>query len=234
MNAWIEAPVAAFDTETTGVDVVADRIVTASIVTAVPGTVPISTQEWLIDPGVPIPAGAAAIHGVTTEYAQANGMDAAQGIDAVAGTLAGGIAAGVPIVVFNAAYDLPLLAAEIDRYNLPSIQERTGGISPLVIDPLVLDRAVDRYRRGKRTLETLCEVYDVDVPDALHNSTTDSAMTLLVLAAMFKRHRAALDMPLQQLQDFQRTAHAAWAKNFNQWRERQGYSGQGPSEEWLP
>lgn len=60
---------AVFDLETTGVDVTSARIVTAFVgVLSVDGTL-ISSRSWLADPGVEIPAGAAAIHGITTERA---------------------------------------------------------------------------------------------------------------------------------------------------------------------
>ena len=54
---------------------------------------------------------------------------------------------GFPLVVYNAPYDLTLLAAEADRHRLSPL-EPPGP----VVDPFVLDRAVDRFRRGKRTL----------------------------------------------------------------------------------
>ncbi|MFM9597389.1 hypothetical protein ACKI1O_49625, partial [Streptomyces scabiei] len=69
--------VGVFDLETTGVDVVHDRIVTAHVgVLDADGHV-IDARDWLADPGVPIPAGAAAIHGVTAERARAEGAPAA-------------------------------------------------------------------------------------------------------------------------------------------------------------
>jgi len=68
---WHTDPMVAFDLETTGVDPETARIVTATIV-RIHGA-EVTSREWLVNPGVDIPAGATAIHGVTTEHARASG-----------------------------------------------------------------------------------------------------------------------------------------------------------------
>ena len=69
MSSWSAGPFLGFDTETTGVDVTTDRIVTAALVHRdARGT---TVRTWIIDPGVEIPAPATAIHGITTERARA-------------------------------------------------------------------------------------------------------------------------------------------------------------------
>lgn len=233
MTTWLDGPSVAFDTETTGVNPITDRIVTAALVTALPGQPPTGVEEWVLDPGVDIPAGASAIHGVTTEFARAHGKSAREGLDEIAQSLAEHVRTGTPIVVFNAAYDLPLLDHELSRYGLPSVADRCAGATAYVIDPLVIDRAVDRYRKGKRTLGVLCEVYQVPVEEDLHNSTADAAVTLQILGCLAEKYEEIRTQSLDELQDFQRDAHRVWARSFNEWRARQGYEGSGPSEEWL-
>jgi DNA polymerase III epsilon subunit-like protein len=73
---WHTGRLAAFDIETTGTDPESDRIVTAAI-SLVGAELPGEHHAWLIDPGIEIPAGAAAVHGITTERARAEGRDAA-------------------------------------------------------------------------------------------------------------------------------------------------------------
>src|SRR5699024_2036021 len=65
--AWHVGPLLGFDTETTGVDVFTDRVVTAATVLTEDGSDEVRT--WLDDPGVEIPAGAAAVPGITTAHA---------------------------------------------------------------------------------------------------------------------------------------------------------------------
>lgn len=73
MTCWYEGPLAAFDTETTGVDVETDRIVSAALVVQdAPGARPRVTR-WLVNPGVPVPAAATEVHGLTEEHLQRNG-----------------------------------------------------------------------------------------------------------------------------------------------------------------
>ena len=68
---WHRGPMALFDCESTGVDPHRDRIVTAAIVEVTPGADrPSRSSTWLLDPGIDIPAPAAAVHGVTTEHAR--------------------------------------------------------------------------------------------------------------------------------------------------------------------
>src|SRR5690606_9732845 len=142
------ARIGVFDLETTGVDVDSSRIVSACVAVLDEGGQLVARWDWLADPGVEIPEGAAAVHGITTERARAEGAPARTVVTEVAQTLRVLFATGVPVVVYNAPYDLSLLDRECRRH----------GIEPLdapgpIIDPLVIDKAVDRYRKGKRTLE---------------------------------------------------------------------------------
>lgn len=115
MTCWYEGPLAAFDTETTGVDVETDRIVSAAVVVQdAPGTRPRAVR-WLVNPGVPVPAGATAIHGLTDEHLQRNGRWPAPVMREIADELAEQAAMGRPLVVMNAPFDLTLLDRELRR-----------------------------------------------------------------------------------------------------------------------
>ncbi|MGV8965702.1 MAG: exonuclease domain-containing protein [Cellulomonas sp.] len=227
---WIDGPMLGFDTETTGVDVDSDRIVTAALVRRdASGT---HVRTWLIDPGVDIPAGASAIHGITTEHARLHGEPAALALEEIAGVLAESIAAGVPVVAFNAAFDLCILAADLRRHGLATLAERLGRDVVPVIDPLVLDRSEDRYRSGKRKLVDLAGLYQIADGGRLHTADVDVIATLDVLTAIVDRypHLGALD--LTHLHAYQVTAHRAWAEGFNAWRTRQGLTGPGAELTW--
>lgn len=221
MTTWIHGPFLGFDTETTGVNPAEDRVVTAALVFRdQSGT---RERTWLIDPGVEIPESAAAIHGITTERARAEGRPPAEALEEVAAVITAAQLSGVPVVAFNAGFDLAILDADLARHSRPTLPERLGRPVHPVIDPLVIDRAVDRYRKGKRTLGHLCEEYRV-VPGGnnLHTAEVDVAATLDVLAALAARHPAVGDMSLAELHDFQVSSHRAWAVNFNQWLASRG------------
>jgi DNA polymerase III epsilon subunit-like protein len=161
---WWEGRLAALDIESTSVDVETARIVTVTVA-AVGGGTATEIATLMADPGIPIPDEAAAIHGVTTERAQAEGAPAA---DVVAGALALLRALShIPVCAFNARYDLTVLDREARRYGLdPFVPE-------VVIDGLVLDKHVDPYRKGSRRLETVCEHYRCKL-DGAHDSAHDA------------------------------------------------------------
>jgi DNA polymerase-3 subunit epsilon len=166
--------VIAFDTETTGVDVETDRIVTADIVDIRPRQ--IEGTPFLIDPGVPVPDEAARIHGWTTERIREVGKPPASELPRIADELFRFAREGLPIVIMNAPYDLTILDRELRRHGLPTLDDRLNsepGTRIYVVDPLVIDRQADKYRRGGRTLTDLCRHYGV-TQDGAHESRSDA------------------------------------------------------------
>lgn len=157
---WSDLPFLALDTETTGVDVFTDRIVQiAAARIELDGTVT-ETFTAVIDPGVDIPAGAAAVHGITTERAKAEGDQPAEALGGVADVIRSFIDqhnGAAALVMYNARFDWPLLLAECERHgvDLPV----TAGI----LDPYLIDRLLDKYRKGKRQLILVAQHYGVEL-----------------------------------------------------------------------
>lgn len=192
---WTQEPLCAFDLESTGVDVEADRIVTAAA-TLVRSGEPVEANGWLADPGVPIPAGASAVHGISTEHAQEFGRPAMEVVGEVVGVLAKHVRAGVPIVAMNARFDLTMLDREARRHGLLPLSDLIGDAPLLVVDPYVIDKQVDRYRRGSRKLTALCEHYGVELGDAAHEASADAlaaARVVLRIAEKYRQVRRPLD-----------------------------------------
>jgi DNA polymerase-3 subunit epsilon len=170
----------AFDTETSGVDVETDRIVSAAVIALTEhGADP---AEWLADPGIDIPEGATAVHGITTEHARKHGQPAVTAISEIVSHLAEAVAAGVPLVGHNITYDLTLLDRECRRHLGESLYQALGG-EPLVIDTMVLDRFTAPFRRrvseeqGPYQLRTTAETYGLTWDDkAAHGATYDALM----------------------------------------------------------
>jgi DNA polymerase-3 subunit epsilon len=147
MSTWGDR-LGVFDLETTGVDVDTSRIVSACVAVLDADGEVVSRWNWLADPGIEIPPGASAVHGITTERAQAEGRGAQLVIAEIVQTLRVLFDSSIPVTIYNAPYDLSLLDRECRRHGLEPLET----VGP-VIDPLVIDKAVDRYRAGKRTLE---------------------------------------------------------------------------------
>src|SRR5690606_32132505 len=118
MQSWVTGPFLGFDTETTGVDPRTDRIVSAALVMRdARGT---RQRTWLVDPGVEIPQPASAVHGITTDHVRAEGLPPHQALEEIAAELTRATAAGVPVVVYNACFDIRLLEHELTRWGLPT------------------------------------------------------------------------------------------------------------------
>lgn len=180
---------ASFDIESTGVDVLNDRMVTASIVYLDPVGDIISNYEWLINPGVEIPEEAAAIHGITTEIATTQGLNPVTSTHEIASVLSYFLNNGVPVVAFNAAYDFSLLNAESSRhlgYDLFAFLHGPAGLTPL-IDPYILDLRLDKWRKGSRTLTAAAQHYGVKLEDA-HRSYDDCVAAAEVARALWKTY----------------------------------------------
>lgn len=201
---WHTGRMAGFDLETTGVDTETDRIVTACVV-LLGGGHPTQSTTWLADPGVEIPDGAAKVHGITTEKARAEGQPAGQVVEQVIAALAQAAWAGIPIVIMNASFDLTLLDREARRHRVHPLTEE-GRSNLIVVDPRVLDKQVDQYRRGGRTLTDLCGHYDVRL-DAAHSADADAVAACRVAWRQATRYPQIAAMPLDELH----TAQVGWA-----------------------
>ncbi|MET0726057.1 MAG: NAD(P)H-binding protein [Leifsonia sp.] len=205
---------AVFDLETTGIDVETTRIVTATVaVLDADGTV-VGRTDWLVDPGIIIPDGAAEIHGITTEYARIHGRVAADAIAEIVAAVRGHLADGIPLVAYNASYDLSVLNREAVRYGIPPL------VAPSpVIDPLIIDKAVDTYRKGKRTLTAAAEHYGV-VLDNAHDAGADAIAAGHVAQAIARRYPHALALTAAELHDRQVDWCQAQAESFQSYMRR--------------
>ena len=97
---WIDDPWMGFDTETTGVRALKDRLVTAALVLRIDGasyrsgvSSPDQVATWLTDPGVEIPEQATAVHGITTEQARATDAPSRRSSTSLAGSIVEHLAA---------------------------------------------------------------------------------------------------------------------------------------------
>lgn len=210
---WFET-LGVFDLETTGIDVESSRIVSAHVGVLDSTGTAIEKTDWLADPGVEIPAQASAVHGITTERARAEGRPAAEVVAEIVASLRAIFDRGIAVAIYNAPYDLTLLNREARRY----------GIEPLdspgpVIDPLVIDKAVDKYRKGKRTLEAAALVYGVDLTDA-HDAGADAVAAGRLAQALARAHAADLVIDVADLHALQIGWCADQAASFQDYMRR--------------
>jgi DNA polymerase III subunit epsilon len=168
----ITRPLVVFDLETTGVDIGRDRIVEIGVVRLDPDG---GRDEWVqrINPDMPIPPGATAVHGIT----DADVRDMPRLADVAAHLLA--LFAGADAAGFNSAsFDLPFLAADLERVG------QTLDRSSL--------RHVDAMRifhlREPRDLSAALRFYCGREHAGAHTALADARATLDILEAQVARY----------------------------------------------
>ncbi|NLC98459.1 MAG: 3'-5' exonuclease [Actinomycetales bacterium] len=217
---WLEAPMVGFDTETTGVNPQTDRIVTASLEWINADATRVSGQ-WIINPGVEIPTSATAVHGITNDRVQAEGAAPAVALEEITVALAEAMRAGFPAVAFNASYDFTILEAENARHGVPTLASRLGGEVAPVVDPLVLDKQVDRYRRGKRVLTIVAEHYGVSLVEA-HDAQADARAAVQLVPAIALAHPELAAMSPAELHQAQVRWRAEQQTSLREYFQRSG------------
>ncbi|WP_433548530.1 3'-5' exonuclease [Streptomyces sp. CA-294286] len=222
MTCWYEGPLAAFDTETTGVDVEGDRIVSAALVVQDAAGGRFRATRWLVNPGVPVPPGATEVHGLTDEHLQRYGRWPAPVMEEVARALAEQCAAHRPLVIMNAPFDLTVLDRELRRHRASSLSRYLEARPLHVVDPRVLDKHLDRYRKGRRTLTDLCAHYGVEL-DGAHDAVADATASLRLVRAVGKSFPARLaHLSPAELHTLQAVWHAVQARGLQAWFARNG------------
>jgi DNA polymerase-3 subunit epsilon len=221
MTHWTDGRLVAFDLETTSVDPEEARIVQAAVVECGGGK-PTFDLSLVVDPGVEVPEAAAAIHGYTTERVRAEGTPAAEAVPALVEVLAAGLGGGAPLVAFNARYDLTVLDREARRHGAAPLQER---VELAVVDPFVLDRWLERYRKGSRRLDAQVAHWRASL-DGAHDATADALAAARLAWRIGKagevqrrvrdadegRERAALRREWEAVRHDPRKLHAAQAR----------------------
>lgn len=188
MAAWLNGgKCLALDLESTGTDVFEDRIVTACAAIVADGEV-LFQRDWLVAVDVDIPEAASAVHGISTEHARTNGVPAGEAVAEIANAVRYAVHSGFPIVAYNAVFDLSMLNAECVRHGLGTLAEFCGRDIAPVIDPLCIDRHVDRFRPGKRKLVDTCGHFGVELAeDDAHNAVADALAAVRVATKMAER-----------------------------------------------
>lgn len=213
---WHTEPMVGFDLETTGVNVETARIVTAALVFRTPDAT-ISKRTWLVNPGVPIPAEATKVHGITTEQAADEGVPAAEAVDAITAYLTGSLHLQ-PVVAMNARYDFTVLDRECRRYELPTLEQRLGLEAGPIIDPFVIDKQADKYRKGSRRLEALATHYGVTL-SAAHSADADALAAVEVAVAIAEKY-PPLQVDAAQLHAWQIAWAAEQAASYQAFKRR--------------
>ncbi|MBO7306680.1 MAG: 3'-5' exonuclease [Alistipes sp.] len=172
MNLQLKRPIIFFDLETTGVDTSNDRIVEISMIkVGVDGSKQIKTRR--INPEMPIPAEATAVHGITDEDVKDEPT-----FKQIAKSLAQFIE-GCDFGGFNSnRFDLPVLVEEFMRAGVDIDFKRRSYVDVQNIF----------HKKEQRTLVAAYKFYcDKDLENA-HSAEADTMATFEVLEAQIERY----------------------------------------------
>lgn len=161
----LDRPLVIVDTETTGVEKSIDRIVQIAAIRIEPSGLT-EEQCMLVNPGVPIPPEATAIHGIT------DARVAAEPKFPTVWAVMARLIKGADFCAYNAPFDLGMIEAECKRAGLPVYKPER------VVDPLVIFRG-----RQPHTLKGAVEYYLLEEHAQAHDALGDAKATLDVLMA---------------------------------------------------
>ncbi|MBQ7042813.1 MAG: 3'-5' exonuclease [Muribaculaceae bacterium] len=176
MELNLKKPIIFFDLETTGTNITQDRIVEISMIKIMPNGEEIE-RTLRINPEIPIPAEATAVHGIT-DADVAN----CRTFKMIAKDLAQSFT-GCDIAGFNSnRFDIPMLDQEFQR----------AGVKYDFTKPNFIDVQTIFHKKEQRTLVAAYKFYcGKDLTDA-HSASADTRATYEVLKAQLDRYE---DLP---------------------------------------
>ena len=185
MEINLKRPLCFFDLETTGVNVVKDRIVEISIIKILPNNQE-ESKTWLINPEIKIPKVVSAIHGITDEMVKdkPNFKEFSNEIYE--------FIEGCDLAGFNSnKFDIPLLAEELLRSE---IDFDLSKIKTIDVQNIF-------HKMEKRTLSAAYKFYCGKEHEDAHSSMSDTRVTYEVFLAQLDRYNE-LKNDINFLSDF--------------------------------
>jgi DNA polymerase III subunit epsilon len=172
MKLTFKRPIVFFDLETTGTDITRDRIVQIAVLKLLPdGGEEVRTR--LLNPGIPIPASATAVHHITN----ADVADKPKFPD-----IAKGLAEffrDADIAGFNSnRFDIPILVEEFGRCSIPFPDPEAK----------LVDVQVIYHRKEERTLAAAYKFYCSKTLEGAHDAEADVRATLEVFREQLEKY----------------------------------------------
>jgi len=186
MELNLKRPICFFDLETTGVNVVNDRIVEISILKVFPN----ETQEsktWLVNPGCPIPKETTAIHGISDEKVANEPL-----FKELAHTIHDMIKDSDLAGYNSNKFDIPLLAEEFLRVG---IEFSMGKRKAVDIQNIF-------HRMEQRTLTAAYKFYCQKDLENAHSAEADTTATYEILKSQLDKYDDELENNIDFLSDF--------------------------------
>ncbi len=209
-STWEDIPFIVVDFETTGRDPESDRVIEIGLVAFEKGRVA-HKESWLVNPGIPVPEEARAVHGITDEELE-GASDFARALPQLLEMLQGRLP-----VAYNAGFDRGFLHAELARIAPTGMTP--GDLPPAArddftwIDPLVWAREILKDLQSRK-LGDVAKHLSIPLERA-HRAAGDAEATgriLLALAPQLPRIYGELVRLQKRYAAFQDAELAAWKR----------------------
>lgn len=185
MELKLNKPICFFDLETTGTNVVNDRIVEIAILKVYPNGNK-ESKTWLVNPEMSIPKEASDIHGITNEKVASEPTFKE-----------------LSHQVWNMIKDSDLAGFNSDRFDIPLLAEEMlrVGIDFDLKNRITVDVQAIFHKMEQRTLSAAYRFYcDKELEDA-HSAASDTQATYEVLLAQIEKY-PDLDNDVKKLSQF--------------------------------
>jgi DNA polymerase-3 subunit epsilon len=185
MELKLAKPLCFFDLETTGTNIASDRIVEISILKILPNGNK-ESKTWLVNPEIPIPEEASAIHGITDEKVAASPTFRQ-----------------ISKEIYQMIRDSDLAGFNSDRFDIPLLAEEMlrAGVDFDMKNMVSVDVQTIFHKMEKRTLEAAYKFYcDKDL-EAAHSAEADTIATYEVLLSQLERY-PELENNVRKLSEF--------------------------------
>ena len=201
---WSEVPICFIDTETTGTRPGIDRAVQVALV-RFEGGKETGAFGTLVYPGIPIPAEATTIHGITD--ADVQGMPSISEVFERFEVKA--LLAGAQPGAYNAGFDCRFVPPFLEEWSWPWL------------DPLTFIRVIDKYAKGhgRHKLQAACDRHGVTLEGA-HGALADARAAGQLFYALAPTKHGPRVM-LGDVLRWQREQEAAEWYRFTEWLSRQ-------------
>lgn len=185
MELKLNKPICFFDLETTGTDIVKDRIVEISILKIYPNGNK-ESKTWLVNPGVPIPFSVSQIHGITDEKVK-NEPTFKELASHIYNMIKDSDLAG-----FNSdRFDIPLLVEELLRVEIDFDMKNRVSVDIQTIF----------HKMEERTLSAAYKFYCGKSLENAHSAEADTMATYEILKAQLERYDE-LENDIKSLSEF--------------------------------
>ncbi len=187
MELKLSKPICFFDLETTGIDIVKDRIVEISILKIYPNGNK-ESKTWLVNPTIPIPSTASEVHGITDEKV-ANEPTFKE----------------IAKQIYQMIKDADLAGYNSDRFDIPLLAEEMlrAGVDEFDFgNRVTVDVQTIFHKMEQRTLSAAYKFYcGKELTDA-HTAAADTYATYEILKAQLDRYEDVLENNVKKLSDF--------------------------------